>query len=81
MAITHKRILLKISGEVLMGPQSFGIDLPTVERVAEEVIAAKEQVPRSPWSLAAAISSVAWPVPPRAWTGSAPTTWALWPPS
>jgi len=41
MAITHKRILLKISGEVLMGPQSFGIDLPTVERVAEEVIAAK----------------------------------------
>jgi len=27
MAITHKRILLKISGEVLMGPQSFGIDL------------------------------------------------------
>jgi len=41
MAIQHKRILLKISGEVLMGPQSFGIDLPTVERVADEVIAAK----------------------------------------
>ena len=40
MAITHKRILLKISGEVLMGPQPFGIDLPTVERVADEVIAA-----------------------------------------
>ena len=42
MAITHKRILLKISGEVLMGPQSFGIDLPTVERVADEVIAARK---------------------------------------
>lgn len=41
MAIQHKRILLKISGEVLMGPQAFGIDLPTVERVADEVIAAK----------------------------------------
>jgi uridylate kinase len=41
MAIQHKRILLKISGEVLMGPQSFGIDLPTVERVADEVISAK----------------------------------------
>jgi uridylate kinase len=27
MAVTHKRILLKISGEVLMGNQPFGIDL------------------------------------------------------
>lgn len=35
----YKRILLKISGEVLMGSQSFGIDLETVDRVADEVIA------------------------------------------
>ncbi|MCA0434398.1 MAG: UMP kinase [Proteobacteria bacterium] len=41
MALKHKRILLKISGEVLMGEQAFGIDLGTVGRVADEVIAAK----------------------------------------
>ena len=38
MTLQHKRVLLKISGEVLMGPQSFGIDLGTVGRVADEVI-------------------------------------------
>jgi uridylate kinase len=41
--IKYKRILLKISGEVLMGNQGFGIDLATVGRVADEVIALKEQ--------------------------------------
>lgn len=35
---TTKRILLKISGEVLMGSQAFGIDLATVGRVADEVL-------------------------------------------
>ena len=39
MALKYKRILLKISGEVLMGAQSFGIDLETVGRVADEVLA------------------------------------------
>lgn len=37
--IKYKRVLLKISGEVLMGKESFGIDLQTVGRVADEVIA------------------------------------------
>ncbi|MDE2384790.1 MAG: UMP kinase [Alphaproteobacteria bacterium] len=36
--IKYKRILLKISGEVLMGSQGFGIDLATVGRVADEII-------------------------------------------
>ena len=38
----YARILLKLSGEVLMGDQSFGIDPETVGRVAEEVKAAKD---------------------------------------
>lgn len=38
---THKRILLKISGEALMGDQPFGIDLETVGRIADEVITAQ----------------------------------------
>ena len=32
-----KRILLKVSGEVLMGEQAYGIDLSTVQRVAAEI--------------------------------------------
>jgi uridylate kinase len=41
-AATNKRILLKLSGEVLMGSGQFGIDPETVQRMAEEVKAAKE---------------------------------------
>jgi uridylate kinase len=37
-----KRILLKLSGEVLMGDAQFGIDTDTVARVASEVRAAKD---------------------------------------
>jgi uridylate kinase len=33
----YRRILLKLSGEALMGTRSFGIDAPVVERVADEV--------------------------------------------
>ena len=39
---THKRILLKLSGEVLMGSGQFGIDPETVQRMAEEVKEAKD---------------------------------------
>jgi uridylate kinase len=35
------RILLKLSGEVLMGPGQFGIDPATVARIADEIAAAK----------------------------------------
>jgi uridylate kinase len=34
----YKRVLLKISGEALMGPQQYGLHPPTVARVAEQVI-------------------------------------------
>ncbi len=33
----YRRVLLKISGEALMGPQGFGLHPPTVTRIAEEV--------------------------------------------
>jgi uridylate kinase len=39
---SYKRILLKLSGEVLMGNGQFGIDPETVQRMAEEVKAAKD---------------------------------------
>jgi uridylate kinase len=34
---TYKRILLKMSGEVLMGDNDFGLDPATVKRVAEDI--------------------------------------------
>ena len=36
-----RRILLKLSGEVLMGSGQFGIDPETVQRVAEEIVQVK----------------------------------------
>ena len=36
-ALKYKRVLLKISGEALMGPESFGIHQETVERIAREI--------------------------------------------
>lgn len=33
----YKRVLLKLSGEALMGDQSYGLDLPTVERICNEI--------------------------------------------
>ncbi|WP_454883706.1 UMP kinase [Sphingomonas oryzagri] len=42
MRPTFRRILLKLSGEVLMGPGQFGIDPDTVQRVAKEIVQVKE---------------------------------------
>jgi uridylate kinase len=33
----YKRVLLKLSGEALMGEQGFGLDSGTVDRIAEEI--------------------------------------------
>jgi len=35
--IPYKRVLLKVSGEALMGTRDYGIDNATVERIADEV--------------------------------------------
>ncbi len=36
-APSFKRVMLKISGEALMGPQGYGLHPPTVARIADEV--------------------------------------------
>lgn len=41
MKTQYKRILLKLSGEALMGEQQFGIDTHYVARLAAEIVAAK----------------------------------------
>ncbi|MBR2435392.1 MAG: UMP kinase [Lentisphaeria bacterium] len=40
--LKYKRILLKISGESLQGPQGHGYDAPTVDSVAERIAEARE---------------------------------------
>ncbi len=36
-----RRVLLKLSGEALMGERDYGMDLPTIEAIAEEVAAVR----------------------------------------
>ncbi|RED53300.1 UMP kinase [Aestuariispira insulae] len=40
--LKYKRVLLKISGEALMGSRDFGLDPETVSRVAQEVASVRE---------------------------------------
>src|SRR6476646_5792629 len=37
----YRRVVIKLSGEYLAGEQGFGIDQPTVDRVADDLIAAR----------------------------------------
>ncbi len=41
-AMKYSRVMLKISGEALMGDQGFGLNPPTVARIAQEVKAVQE---------------------------------------
>ena len=42
----YKRILLKLSGEALMGKEQFGIDADAVDALAREVLAARQHCPQ-----------------------------------
>jgi uridylate kinase len=39
-SLKYRRVLLKLSGEALMGSQAYGIDVATVERIASDIKAA-----------------------------------------
>ena len=38
---TYARVLVKVSGEALMGSEAFGLHWPTIERIAEDLVEAK----------------------------------------
>jgi uridylate kinase len=38
----YRRVVVKVSGEALMGPENFGIHQPTLERIAADLIATSE---------------------------------------
>ena len=74
----YRRILLKVSGEVLMGDQAFGIDLATLDAVAADI----SEVVASGVELCLVIGGgnifAASPWPAKAWSAPAPITWACW---
>jgi uridylate kinase len=37
----YRRVVVKVSGEALMGPDSFGIHQPTLDRIAADLVAAR----------------------------------------
>src|SRR4051812_35737671 len=38
----YRRVVVKLSGEFLAGSQPFGIDQPTLDRIASDLVAARE---------------------------------------
>src|SRR4029078_2794931 len=93
---TYKRVLLKLSGETLMGDQQFGADPAVATRIArdagdihalgvENEIASSAIVRRWAWkrrsSSPAATSSATWQRARAAWIARPPTIWACSPPS
>jgi uridylate kinase len=37
----YRRVVVKVSGEALMGPDAFGIHQPTLERIAADLVSAQ----------------------------------------
>ena len=44
-ASTFRRVLLKLSGEALMGSRDFGIDVPVARSIAHELAGIREHCP------------------------------------
>ena len=42
-APAFSRVLVKLSGEALMGTREFGLDLPTIEQIARELVSLQEE--------------------------------------
>ena len=55
----YRRVVVKVSGEALMGPDGFGIHQPTLERIAADLVATQALgvEPRRSWSAAATSSA------------------------
>ena len=75
MAVVTKRILLKLSGEALMGQDPYGINRETIDGIVKEIA----QVTKVGVEVAVVIGGgnifAGWPWGPRAWTAPPPTTW------
>ena len=73
---SYRRLLLKLSGEALMGKSGYGIDVSVVDRLARDVAEAVSGGCEIAVVVGGGNIFRGLPVPPRAWTGRPPTTWA-----
>ena len=79
-ALRYRRILLKLSGEALLGDRQYGVDPAFCAFIAQPGRARSTgSASRSASSSAAATSSAAWPRRQRAWTAPPATTSACSP--
>ena len=74
----YERILLKISGEALMGEKPFGLDMDMVGRVASEIAQVWREGVQSAWSSAVATFFAVFPMRRAAWNAPAPISWGCW---
>ena len=74
-----KRVLLKVSGEALMGDGQYGIDVATVDRIADEVKQAIALGVEVCMVIGGGNIFVDWPVRLTAWTALPLIIWACWP--
>ncbi len=75
----HQRILLKLSGEALMGDDAFGINQVTIERMVAEVAEVARIGVEVAVVIGGGIFSGALPVVRRDGIAPPPITWACWP--
>lgn len=75
-----RRILLKLSGEALMGDEDYGIDPKMIQRVAGEIREVMSLGLQVAVVIGAGISFAGRASPTRAWIASRGTTWECWPP-
>jgi len=75
----YKRILLKLSGEALMGDDPYGINRQTIEAIVAEVAQVSRLGVEIAAVIGAATSSAAWRRAPPAWIAPPPTTWGCSP--
>ena len=68
------RILLKLSGEALMGDKEFGLELPRIEAIAEEIVECQKTGVEIAIVVGAGTSTAGCPPRPRAWTAQRRTT-------
>ena len=55
----YRRVVVKVSGEALMGPDGFGIHQPTLDRIAADLVATQRARRRASASWSAAATSFA----------------------
>ena len=74
----YKRILVKLSGEALMGEDSYGINQGVIERIVGEI----GEVAKLGVEIAVVIGGgnifTVWRRRQRIWIAPLPTTWACW---